>query len=355
MTSLEFCHELEFNKINFIERKIRITHPKTILRGSPRVGKSFLIYDYLSNFAPKDYIYIDFLDFRVDKEEISLGLEEYIFRNKIKVIVLENFQFDIKIPFCDSVIITTKMDNKIKGYKNLFLWALDFEEYLLHDKKNQNITQSFNSFLKYGNLPQSVQISEFKIYKELQNILKLITKDETSLEILKTLILNIDEKKSLNQLFLNLKTKMKISKDKFYEECKTFEEENIIYFLPKYNQSKANRKIFLYNGAFFDAITHKKKFKNELTNIIFQELKNKFKEIYYLDYIDFFIPEKNLAIISIPFFNSVLMQSQLKKIKKIALDYKIEEVNIVTVSNSEVINSNDIKISVLPFYEWALS
>ena len=355
MTSLEFCHELEFNKINFIERKVRITHPKTILQGAPKVGKSFLIFDYLSNFSTKDYIYIDFCDSRVDKEEIASNLEEYVFRNKIKVVVLENFQFDIKIPFCDSVIITTKLSKELKGYKRVFLTALDFEEYLLHDKKNQNITQSFNSFLKYGNLPQTIQTSEFKIYNELQNILKLITKDITSLEVLKTLILNIDEKKSLNQLFLDLKTKIKISKDKFYEESKIFEEDNIIYFISKYNQSKANKKIFIYNGAFFNAITHKKKFKNELTNIIFQELKNKFEDIYYLDYIDFYIPKRKIAIVSIPFFNSVLMQNQLKKTKKVAIENGIEEINIITVSNSEVINEKDIKITILPFYEWALS
>ena len=83
MTTLEFCHELEFNKINFIERKVRITHPKTILIGAPKSGKSYLIYDYLSNFESTDYIYINLLDQRHDKEEIVKNLEEYVFRNKI--------------------------------------------------------------------------------------------------------------------------------------------------------------------------------------------------------------------------------------------------------------------------------
>lgn len=355
MTSLEFCHELEFSKINFTERKIRITHPKTILYGAPKSGKSFLIFDYLSNFETKDYLYIDFEDLRNDKKEIDDNLEEYVFRNKIKVIVLENFDFDIKIPFCDSVIITTKKANELKGYKKLFLSPLDFEEYLLHDKKNQNITHNFNNFLKYGNLPQTIQTPDFRIYKDLQEIIKLIASDETSQEILRTLFLNIDEKKSLNQLYLNLKTKIKISKDKFYEQCKIFEEQRIIYFLPRYNQDKAVKKIYSYNSAFLSAITHQKKFKNELTNIIFQELLNKFDEIYYLDYIDFFVPKKNLAIVCIPFFNTLLMQSQLKKIKKTAQENNIRQIDIITVSNNESVNSKDISINVVPFYEWALS
>ncbi|WP_320033340.1 AAA family ATPase [Halarcobacter sp.] len=354
MTSLEFCHELEFTKINFIERKSKITHPKTILLGAPKVGKSFLIYDYLSNFKSKEYLYIDFDDYRNEKEEIAQNLEEYVFRNNIKVIVLENFLFDIKIPFCDSVIITSKIQKNMKGYKTIKVNPLDFEEYLLHDKRNQNITHNFNSFLKYGNLPQTPQTPDFRIFKELQNIIKLIFEDKTSEEILKILIFNIDEKKSLNQLYLSLKSKMKISKDKFYEQCKLLEENFIIYFISKYNQEKAVKKIYLYNSAFFSATSHKKKFKNEFTNIIFQELLNKQEEIFYLDYIDFYIPKKDIGIVSIPFFNSILMQAQLKKIKKTALEYHIKEINIITVSNNEVINSKELKINVLPFYEWAL-
>jgi len=355
MTSLEFCHELEFSKINFIERKIRITHPKTILIGPPKSGKSYLIFDYLSNFDSKDYIYIDLDDIRNSKEEIINNLEEYVIRNKIKVIVLENFEFDFKIPFCDSVIITTKKDQKLKGFKNLFLNPLDFEEYLLHDKKNQNITHAFNYFLKYGNTPLSLSIPEFKVYEHLQDLIKLISKDKTSEYILRILIINIDEKKSLNQLFLTLKNQIKISKDKFYEVCKDFEEKKIIYFLPKFNQEKAIKKIYTYNYAFFSAITHKKKFKGELTNLIFLELLKNHKEIFYLDYIDFYIPKNNSAIISIPFFNSNIMQSQLKKIKKVAFENNIDQIYIITVSNNEHFFDNKLEINVLPFYEWALS
>lgn len=355
MTSLDFCHELEFSKINFIERKIRITHPKTIIHGAPKSGKSFLIFDYLANFKTEDYLYIDFEDCRNDIQEIKKNLEEYVFRNKIKVIVLENFSFDFKIPYCDSVIISSKEKKVLKGYKNISLTPLDFEEFLLHDKKNQNITHSFNTFLKYGNLPQSVQTSEFKILQNLQDHIKLINENITSEEILKILILNIDEKKSLNQLYLTLKNKIKISKDKFYQQCSKFEEQKIIYFISKFDHTKSVKKIYSYNSAFLSTITHKKKFKNELTNIIFLELVNKYKEIYYLDYIDFYIPSKNSAIVSIPFFNSFMMQSQLKRIKKQLEEYKIKELNIITVSNNEHFFYDNFEINVLPFYEWALS
>lgn len=355
MTTLQFCHELEFSKINFIERKVRITHPRTIISGPPKSGKSFLIFDYLSNFKDEEYIYIDLNDYRNEKEEIEQNLEEYVFKNKIKVIVLENFDFDFKIPFCESVIISTKQDKILKGYKKIFLTPLDFEEYLLHDKKNLNITQTFNNFLKNGNLPGVVNIDEIHTFNRLHDLIILINKDRTSQEILKILFLNIDEKKSLNQLYLSLKSKIKISKDKFYEECKYFEKNKIIYLIEKYNQAKATKKIYSYNPAFLSAITHKKKFKNEFTNIVFCELINKYNDIYFIDYIDFFIPSKNIAIVSIPFFNSILMQSQLKKIYKVIEEYNIKELYIITISNSELVLHNNIQINVLPFYEWSLS
>ena len=356
MKSLEACYEINFSKINFIERKIKIENPKTIINGPSKSGKSYLIFDFLSNFKPKEYIYIDFLDFRNDIENIiTSNLQEFVNSNEIKVVVLENFSSQISLPKCENIIITTKESYKIEGFKNITLNALDFEEYLLHDNKHQNITQSFNSFLKFGNLPEIINIDEFKKLQRLQEILKLEAKDETEFQILKILIENVDEKKSLFQLFNSLKNKMKISKDKFYEVCKILENNKTIHFLEKFNQEKSAKKIYVYNHSFLNAISHTKKFKNEFTNMIFLELINKYTEIYYLDNIDFYIKEKDIAIVAIPFFNTFLMSNIVKKIVKNALEYNIKEINIITISNSEKISDPKIKINVLPFYEWAIS
>ncbi len=162
MKTLEACYEIEFNKINFFERKIRITHPKTILNGPLKCGKSYLIYDYLSNFKSEDYLYLDLSDLRNNKEEITENLELFIKKHPIKVLVLENYEFDFEFPLVDSVIITTSIIKNLKGFKNVWLNALDFEEFLLHDNKHQNITQSFNHFFKYGNLPEILLIDETK-------------------------------------------------------------------------------------------------------------------------------------------------------------------------------------------------
>lgn len=355
MRSLEACYEINFSKVNFIERKIKINHKKTIISGASKTGKSYLIYDFLSTFKNKEYIYIDFLDLRNDIIEISENLEKFIKMNEIIVLVLENFNFQFELPNCENIIISTMYPKKIKGFKNLIISALDFEEYLLHDNKHQNITQSFNTFLKYGNLPELINIDEHKRIHRLQEIIELQCKDDTQYEIFKILIENIDEKKSLFQLFNTLKMKMKISKDKFYETCKLYENNKSIYFLQKFNQEKATKKIFCYNHSFFNAISHVKKFKNEFSNLVFLELINKYEDIYYLDNIDFYIKSKNIAIVPIPFFNTFLTGNFLKKIIKNAHELNINEINIITISNNEKISDTKLKINVIPFYEWAIS
>lgn len=355
MKTLEACYEINFSKINFIERKIRVTHPKTIVKGASKVGKSFLIYDYLSNFKTEEYIYIDFNDPRNDKKEIEIFLDEFLREKKIKVLVLENFDFSFNVPYCESIIISSNIEKTLKGFRYITVLPLDFEEYLLHDKRYQNTTQSFNNFLKYGNLPEILNFDEHRKIQRLQEIIKLQAKDDTHYEILNILFENIDEKKSLFQMFNTLKTKIKISKDKFYETCKNLEKESSIYFLAKYNQEKATKKIYSYNHSFLNVISHTKKFKNEFTNMVFLELIHKNKEIFYLDYIDFYIKEDSQAIVAIPFFNTFLMNSALKKIYRNMSEHNIEELFIITISNTEIIKHKKFKVNVLPFYEWALS
>ncbi|MGM0518177.1 MAG: AAA family ATPase [Campylobacterota bacterium] len=355
MKTLEACYEINFSKINFIERKIKINHPKTIILGASRTGKSYLIYDFLQKFMPHEYLYIDFADPRNEINEIKPFLDDFLREKKIKVLVLESFNFDFNLPYCENIIISTKINKKIKGFKNITVRALDFEEYLLHDKKFQNSTQSFNNFLRYGNLPEVLGIDDFRKIQRLQEIFFLQTKKDIDFEILKVIFENIDEKKSLYQLFNTLKSKIKISKDRFYESCKKLEEQKSIYFLSKYKHQKAVKKIYTYNHAFLNAISHNKKFKNIFSNMVFLELIDKNKYIYYLDYIDFYLKNENRAIVAIPFFNTILMNSTLKKIYKTMQEYKIEELFIITVSNSEILKHNDFNITVVPFYEWALS
>ncbi|MGB7402452.1 MAG: ATP-binding protein [Arcobacter sp.] len=354
MKILDACYELEFNKINFQERKEKITHPKTIVCGPPKTGKSYLIYDYLSNFNNQEYLYINLNDFRNHKDEIVLFLNDFIKEKKIKILVLENFDFDFELPEVQSILITSSNYKEINGFKTIFVHGLDFEEYLLHDNKYQNSITSFNHFLKYGNLPEMIVIDENKRVNRLQEIVKLFCKDTTEIEVLKLLFSSIDENKSINQLYTILKKSIKISKDRFYELCKFYEANQLIFFIKKYNHEKSTKKIYAYNHAFLNSISHNKKFKNEFTNMVFLQLQKEHKNIYYLDKIDFFIEETRTLVLAIPFFNTLLNNTIIKKIYSTIDELNIQQVYIITAGNNDTLKYKKVEINILPFYEWAV-
>ena len=74
------------------------------------------MYDFLSEFKAKDYIYIDLLDLRNDIEEISQNLAKFIKMNEITVLVIENYNFQFELPSCENIVISMIRPEKIKGF-----------------------------------------------------------------------------------------------------------------------------------------------------------------------------------------------------------------------------------------------
>ena len=356
MNILEQIYEINFNKINFNERKIRIDYKNTIIKGPPKSGKSYLIYDYLSHYEDNQYLYIDFSDYKNAKDKIFKHLNEFVLKNKIEVLILENFTFDFEIPLgIESIIITTNMDTELSGFETIYLECLDFEEYLLFDVKHQSSSNSFNSFLKFGNFPEIIEYPENKKINRNYEISKLYCEDTTHLQILFLLIKNAGEKKSIFQLFNSLKKEMKISKDKFYKICQVFEENRVVYFLEKFEQPKAVKKIFVHNHGLLDIASYNKNFNNLFKNMTYLELNKRYVELYYLDNVDFYLKEENEMILAIPFFNNLISSNIISKILPIIDIYQIKVVTIVTVSIEQSIFIGEIEAQIVPFSSWAVS
>lgn len=355
MNILEQIYEIHFSKINFLERKISIKNKNTIIKGAPKTGKSYLVYDYLSQYEEKEYLYIDFDDYKNNLSDIEKHLDYFIVKNKIEVLVLENYKFDLNLPKVTSTIITTKEKNTIAGFDLLFVEALDFEEFLLFDTKHQNSSYSFNSFLKFGNLPEIIEYSEMKKHNRNYEICKLYCDDKTDFEILFLLIKSASEKKSIFQLFNSLKKEIKISKDRFYKVCEEFQDNKVIYLCKKYDQPKAVKKIYIFNHALIDIVSYKKNFNNLFKNMVFLELNKRYQEIYYLDNIDFYLPSENQIILAIPFFNNLVSSSIVSKILPYIEKYNIQEIKIVTISGEQNMFISDIEAQILPFSNWVLT
>jgi hypothetical protein len=337
--SLDFCYKESLKKYNFLERKISIDIKANyiLLYGPPKSGKTFLIIDYLLKLPIGSYLYIDLDDLRNDISEIERTLNLFIQQNAIKTVVIDNYNENFNLPILDkkiNIVISTNKKSILPFKKdvgkiqNIFLMPLDFEEYLLFDKRHQSITQLFNLFLKYGNLPEISSMNETLKLKRLSDNIKLIFPTLKQQILLKYLSKNIGEKISKLQIFLKLKTEIKISKDSVYDLLKEYEENSIIFFISNFYHQKSLKKLYLYNYSFRTILNHQKNLQKVFENMVFLELKSRYKNIYFTDKIEFYISEKNLAIIPVAFIleediklKITYIQNDLKKLNVTSVQY----------------------------------
>ena len=176
-----------------------------------------ILINYLKDFKKELFLYIDFNDERVNKKELENNLSEFIFKNKIEILAIDNFDFSIKLPQLKNTILTTNQFKSLDDFDIKEVFPLDFEEYILFDKRHQEAIHSFNSFLKDGTFPKIYFTQNYEKVKELQKNIKNFTDNEIEFLILKQLILSSGFIISPFQIFTALKKKIKLSKDRSEE------------------------------------------------------------------------------------------------------------------------------------------
>lgn len=310
------------------DRKIKLNFENTLIFGPKGVGKTFLVFNFLKDFKGK-YKYIDFKDFR----------EKDFNFNNIDLVILDNFDFSIPLPNITTFIITDK-NITLDNFKTINLKPLDFEEFFSFDK-SKSITHTFDNFLKTGNLPRSVFLEEYFKEEYLKELFELLPYNK---EILKFFFSHIGEKLTLYQIYQILKKRTKISKDSFYKTTNELIEKKILFEVAKYKSPKSPKKFYAYNFAFKNILTNKKNILLTFENIIFLELNE--SEIFYKENLNFFIPNKELGIIVMPFANEESLKEKLKKIKD------VKKVIVITISNEFEIKHKNFEVEVVPFWKW---
>jgi len=323
--------DFKFPKVKIYERKIKLQYQNTLIVGPKGVGKTFLILDFLKDFKGK-FIYID-LD---DPREKRINLKEY------DLVIIENYNRFFPLPNT-TTFLTSSENINVRGFQKIELKNLDFEEYFSFDK-HQNITNSFNYFLSDGNSPELIFLDDFFKAKKLQTNIKLMDYDY---DILKFCFSHIGEKFSLYQIYQILKKSKKISKDKFYNEIEKLQKDKIIFFIDRFNSLNAPKKMFSYNFGYKTALTYDKNVTALLENMVFLELDT---EVYYLDNINFYLPEENRIILVYPFIDE---EKLIQKLKKLPKKLDVNKIEVITISNDYEVIYKDIKIEVKPFWVWA--
>jgi hypothetical protein len=353
MNALEILYENKIQHSIFLERKIKIIDKYTILVGAKLSGKTYLIYDYIQSNKDKEYLYIDLNNLK-DLEFHSNKLQKFIYEKNIKILVIENYDYSFLLPKVSSIILSCSYYKHIDNFSFLKVMPLDFEEYLSFDNKHQNAINSFNSFLRYGNIAEIINYNELHKVHRNYEIIKLSYTNETINKIYELLIKNSAQAKSTFLLYTLLKRQIKISKDFFYKTIKIFENNYSIIYCSKYDSPKAVKKIYCYNHSFVDNVTYSKNFSYQFSNMIFLELYTKYEDIFYSDDIDFYIFSNQSIILSIPFYNNIILSKITSKILKSIQNLNCNNITIVTISHKDSIFLDNIPCEILPFYEWAI-
>jgi uncharacterized protein len=355
MEILELLYEEEQKNSLFFDRKTTINAKKTLLKGCRRSGKTTLILDHLSAYNNEEYLYIDLHDERIKNLSFISNLQKFINSKNLRLLVIENYDFSFSLPICDEIILSiSSLHVSVKDFEDLILYPVDFEEFIAFDRRHFNIEHLFNLFANQGTFPQIVLTNEIDSKKELQNLIKLILPNQTKFSIYKKLVELQSTKISLFQIYNQLKSSIKISKDKLYEYVAQLQEEGLLYLIEKHASPKSNKKVYLCDFAIKNALSLKKDFLKRFENIVFSELYKKYQKIYYTDFIDFYLPNENLGVICAPFSLRQSIITKLEKKSQLLDKYNLKHIEIVSIGNEDSFSFKELTCNVIPFWEWAL-
>lgn len=95
-----------------------------------------------------------------------------------------------------------------------------------------------------------------------------------------------------------------------------------------------------------------------LETVIFNHLASIYQNnIYYLRdtlEVDFFIPDKQLIQVRYNLNNIDTREREIRSLIRAAKIYKTEEITIITLDEEDIINVDDMRISVVPAWKWML-
>jgi len=355
MNRLEILYGNEVKKIAFTVRKVSLHGEKIILKGPRHSGKTYLILDLLSTRKKESFLYIDFADIRIDAS-IAAHLETFLQKHpKIELLVLENLDFAFPLPHVKEMIITTSQkDFHLKGFEEIFLYPLDFEEFIAFNKRVSDAETLFGQFANTGTFPRMLDVSKFAYVQTFQHLLSSYYHTPVELEILKTFALRQSTLVSTFAMFNLVKKHHKISKDKFYAYTQKLQNEEVIFMVEKFGQKSTQKKLYMIDFSIRGVLSFEKDFIRRFENMIFLELYKRGYEIFYHDLIDFYLPQIQTALFSSPFLTEELIYKKMQKCEKDFDALGVKQVQIITMGTQKSFSQNGIAYEMLPFWNWAI-
>ncbi len=334
---------------NKIHRKLSLNLPKkALIFGAPFLGKNDYVLHY---FNQKDKIdlkklYIDLEDIRFNNLDFLKDLNDFCAKTKIDSLIINHYSPTLLppsyLPKLENIILISNIYYSIPSFTTLGFPPILFNEFMQLFKGQ--IQEVFHQYLKKGTL------YEENFEENKGNLLKILSKDITELWIFKNLILSSGLKVSPHQIYTKLKKEGKISKDRFYNFINTLKEQNMLFWVRKFEHALAPKKLYFWDFSLKNSLSFQKDFSTLFENMVFLELYARFKdEIFYTDKIDFYIPALSLGILCMPFIQN--LETKLSKITK-EREF-CESFLILSLSQKEKGENLGTPYTILPFSEFA--
>jgi len=350
---LDAIYNLSSKKTNLIPRKYQIDSSFVIVKGASKTGKTSIIKQHLSSLPNASYLYIDLKDLRIDKETIKEELQSFCINNKIHTLVVEAYENDITLPNVSAVILSTEEDVRIDGFERLDVYNLDFEEFLAFDSRYDSLESAFTHFLQTGSYPELYFVHQDHRQKQLQNILRL-SLNPLELQIMMHSAKLLGQKVSAFQMFERLKLQQKLSKDMFYKTFYGLMEKSYLYWVEKFEHTRATKKLYTLDFNIKNALTLQKDFSRLFETLVFLEMLKRGSEIYYADGIDFYMPKENRIVLTMPFSNEDVLFKKIESIEGFIIENGVLHVEVVTMNAETKLGLPYAVIEMMPFVQWAI-
>jgi predicted AAA+ superfamily ATPase len=349
---LDELYKIDLTCNHYIERKLQLDEKSYQIIGIAQSGKTELIKSYLLTCKKSSYLYIDLDDIRIDIDELNKTLQDFCTKNKISILVLDNFSPEVKIVNVSQLIVCSRKDYDLDFLIKKKLYPLDFEEFLAFETRYDST--AISHYLQLGGLAALHKVSADNRVKYIQEKFRY-TLSSLEFDILVTATKSLGQKLSAFNIYEKLKLKRKISKDMLYKTFDSMVTDGYLFQLSKLSYPNATKKIYLCDIIFKSTLTIQKNFARIFENIVFLELFKKDYEFFYDEGIEFYIPQNSEIILCMPFAEERMMFKKLESIEAFIFSNQIQKITCVTMSKEGEISHPISKVEMLPFSQWTLS
>jgi len=348
---LEEFYKTDLYIDKFHQRKVFIEDKSYQINGITQSGKSKLVKNYLLSLKKNSYLYIDCSDIRIEVDKLNSSLNSFCNKNRVDVLVLDNYIPSIKFVNVSQLIITSEVHYEFNMLETLQLFPLDYEEFLAYEHKYDS--SALNHFFQLGGFPVMHKIHSDERNLFLQKTLKY-TLEEMEFDILRFCAKMMSQKVSAFTIYERLKQSRKISKDKLYKSFENLSSKKYIHQLEKFNHSRATKKIYLCDTSLKSALTIEKNFGRLFENMVYLELLKSNIECYYDEMIDFYLPNADEIVLCKPFADERSLFKKLESLEAYIFTHSIKKVTAVTMNREGTISHPFSEVEMLPFDIWAI-